>query len=129
MVRKPVKPTSFLGRVRVSFRGIGFAIRSQLHMRIHVFFTILAVLLGLYVGLSMVEWALLSLSIALVVIAECVNTAIEITVDMVTKQYRLRAMLAKDVASGAVTLAAIQAVVVGYLLFFHRFVTLLLSGG
>lgn len=126
--KKPIKPGSFPKRVGVSLRGLGYAIKSQRHMRVHLVCTSLILIVGAYFELSTIEWALLILSVSLVVITECVNTAIEISVDLTTRQYRIRAMLSKDIASGAVVLAAVQALAIGYLLFFHRFITLIKGG-
>ena len=71
---------------------------------------------------------LLMLTIALVVFAEMINTAIEGVVDMVTKEYPPLADMVKDVAAGAVLVTAVVAIGVGYLIFFERITNIALVG-
>ena len=59
-------------------------------------------------------------AISLVLTLEMINTAIEKTVDMVTKEYHPYARIAKDISAGAVLIASVNALIVGYLLFFDR---------
>jgi diacylglycerol kinase len=74
------------------------------------------VALGLWLGLSATDWAIIALTIGLVLAAESFNTVAELTVDLATTEYHLLAKIAKDVAAGAVLLMAIIAVVVGLLI-------------
>jgi diacylglycerol kinase (ATP) len=111
-----------------AIRGIAFSIYSQRNMLIHLIIGIIAIGLGLFFKISQVEWLCLILTITLVLISELINTSIEITVDLFTRKRKFRAMLSKDIAAGAVLISVINAAVVGYLLFFDRFVNLI-SGG
>ncbi len=79
-----------------------------------------AIFLGLWLQLSRFEWMYLWATITLVLVTETVNTAIEITIDLVTRKRKYRAMLSKDVAAGAVLLTASHAVIAGYILFFDK---------
>jgi len=63
------------------------------------------------------EFALLTLTIGLVLISEVLNTALEAAVDVSTQEFHTLAKVAKDVAAGGVLLASILAVVVGVLVF------------
>ena len=126
--KRPEKPVSFHHSVGVSLRGIWYVIRTQKHMQIHSALMSVSVVLGWWFHINRYEWMILWLSIGAVLVAESLNTAIEVAVDLTTKEYRIRAMVSKDVAAGAVVLAAIQSGIVGYLLFFDRLVTLI-SGG
>lgn len=95
-------------------------VRTQSNMRIHILVA-LGVLAGaILLGASRVELGILLLTIAAVMVAEMINTAIESTVDLVTREYHPMARVAKHVAAGAVLLAAVAAVFVGYLIFFDR---------
>lgn len=94
-------------------------------MRIHVVFLLAVIFMGLYFQVSTMEWIMLVFAIFSVLVSELINTAIELNVDMVTKQQRPRAMLAKDVAAGAVFSAAIGAAIVGCMVFGGRFLALL----
>jgi diacylglycerol kinase (ATP) len=89
-------------------------------MRIH-FFTLVAVLIsGLLLKLDRRDMLALIFAITLVIVAEMVNTAVEKIVDMVTETYSPAAKLAKDVAAGAVLIAAMNAVIAGVLIFFGQ---------
>ncbi len=97
--------------------GVLHCFRTQLHMRFH-FITLVAVLLaGLLLGLENRDMLVLVFAITLVIVAEMFNTAVEAVVDMITESYNPAAKTAKDVAAGAVLLAAGNAVIAGVLIF------------
>jgi diacylglycerol kinase (ATP) len=100
-----------------AFRGIGAALRSESHLQFHAASTVVVIGAGLYLGLSLVEWALIGLAVAGVWAAELVNTAIETLTDLVSPEFHPLAGKAKDVAAGAVLLAGFGAVVVGACVF------------
>lgn len=107
---------------RYAWRGIIYTTRKEMHMKFHLSASILALLLGYTLRISLIEYLILLISIFLVLIAEMVNTSLEISVDLVTREKKPRAMLAKDVAAGAVLLASINALVIGYFLFYERII-------
>jgi len=84
-------------------------------MRFHAVASAVVLVLSLLVGVSRLELAILVLVIAAVFVAELFNTALEFAVDLVTREYRPLAKLAKDVAAGAVLVTSIAALAVGYL--------------
>ena len=100
-----------------AFRGVGAALRSELHLQFHAAATVAVLGLGFYFHLSFTEWALVAAAIACVWSAELVNTAIETITNLVSPGYHPLAGKAKDVAAGAVLLAALGAVAVGGLVF------------
>ena len=100
-----------------AFRGIVLAIRSEFHMKIHCLATVLVVGYGLYTGLSWTEWALVGLAIALVLITELINTAVERLVDLVHPERAPEAGQVKDIAAGAVLVAACFALLVACIVF------------
>jgi diacylglycerol kinase (ATP) len=112
---------SLLKRRAASFghalRGVWAALRSELHLQFHAVATVLVLGLGVYFRLSPTEWALVALSVASVWAAELFNTAIETLTNLASPGYHPLAGKAKDVAAGAVLLAALGAVVVGGLVF------------
>ena len=87
-------------------------------MRFHFFTVVLVLALGLLYRLQRVEMAILFLVVSGVLITEMINTAVESVVDMVTQAYHPLAKLAKDIAAGAVLIAAITAAMVGIIIFF-----------
>jgi diacylglycerol kinase (ATP) len=120
-----LRPPDGLWRRRVAsfghaFRGVGAALRSEVHLRFHAVATVAIIGLGFYYSISRVEWALVAISVACVWSAELMNTAIEALTDLASPAYHPLAGKAKDVAAGAVLLAALGAVVVGALVFGPR---------
>ena len=109
---------------RHAFRGLGFAIRSEVHVRIHLAATLVVIGAGLYFGLSSTEWSSVSLAIGLVIASEILNTAIERLVDIVRPEHDAAAGQVKDIASAAVLVAALAAAVVGVVVFGPRLLNL-----
>lgn len=100
-----------------AFHGIWVLLSTQAHARIHLLATVLVVAAGVYAEVSRAEWALLALAMAGVWVAEAINTAVELVVDLHSPAFHPQAGKAKDVAAGAVLLASLFAVVVGALVF------------
>jgi diacylglycerol kinase len=107
----------FLRSFVYAFKGIKVAIREQLNLKIQLTVAIIIVLLGFYFQLANVEWAIILLSIGLVLSLELVNTSIENIVDLMTTDRNVLAGKIKDVAAGAVLIAAIIAIIIGCLIF------------
>jgi len=108
-----------------AIRGINYAVATGRNMKIHVLATFLAIATGLILGISRLEWAIVVICIFMVLAAETVNSALEKTVDLVTENYHPLAKHAKNMAAGAVLLTAINAVVVGVLIFGHYLIMIL----
>ncbi len=100
--------------------GVAHGLRTERNVRIHAAATLLAVALAALLRLDAGEWAVLLLTVGLVWATELINTAIEAVVDLVSPDQHELARIAKDVASGAVLVAAVIAVFVGVLLFGPR---------
>ena len=98
-------------------RGIWAALRSEVHLRFHAAATAAVVGLGLHYDIARLEWALVALAVAGVWTAELLNTAIEALTDLTSPAWHPLAGRAKDVAAGAVLLAALGALAVGALVF------------
>lgn len=107
---------AFLLSFRWAFRGIGIAMR-QRNFRIHLAALVTVSTLGALVGLSRAEWLAIALAAGLVISAEAMNTAVELVCDAVTRDRNPVIGQAKDVAAGAVLLAAVCACVVGGIVF------------
>jgi diacylglycerol kinase (ATP) len=97
--------------------GIIHVLRTHRNMRVHFAAAVLVLVLALVVGVDRIELIALLLSISFVLIAEMINSAIEAAIDVATSSFDPLAKLAKDIAAGAVLIASINAVVVGYLVF------------
>ena len=115
-----MKSKSLIESFNYAVKGIIHALKTERNMRVHFAAAILVIFLSLFFDFTKLELLILFVTIAFVFIAEMFNTAIERTVDLITDQYHQLARIAKDVAAGGVLIAAINALVVGYLLFFDR---------
>jgi len=100
--------------------GIIYTLKTQSNMRAHFTITVVVLLLGLFLQISKLELLLLIFTISLVIITEMINTAIETTIDLITDQYHELAKIAKNVAAAAVMIASLNAIVVGYIIFFDK---------
>jgi len=118
MERTPSNPLTFTGRLRsVKFavRGIATMLRTQHNAWLHAMATVLVIAGGLVVRLSVNEWCWIALAITSVWTAEALNTAFEFLTDVASPDFHPIAEKAKDVAAGAVLLAAGGSVVIGVL--------------
>jgi diacylglycerol kinase len=110
-----MKSPNLLASFRFALQGIVHAFQTQRNFKIHTAITVLVWAVGLWVGLSAEQWAILCVTIALVFVAELTNTSLEAVVDHVSPEFHDLAKIAKDCAAGAVFVAAMMAVVVGLL--------------
>ena len=107
-----VAPSLFLS-FKYAWAGVRYAFVTQRNFRIHTVVGILAVSLGIFLQVSAVEMAVITMTCAIVMVLELLNTAIESVVDLTVKQsYHELAKIAKDCAAGAVLISAIAAVIV-----------------
>lgn len=97
--------------------GLRYAIKTQRNLQIHVGVALAVVVLAVMLQVTRLEFSLLLLTIALVWGMELMNTAVEAVVDLVSPDFHPLAKIAKDVAAGAVFIAAIIAVIIGIIIF------------
>lgn len=102
--------------------GLAYLVRTQRNFRIHLAVALAAIALAAVSGLSAVEWSVLLVTIALVMMTEGFNTGIELAVSLAAPELRPEAKAAKDVAAAAVLIAAVASVAVGLALFGPRIV-------
>lgn len=100
---------------RFAFQGIGRLFRSQANARIHLAAAALVLILAAALDLPRQDWAILILTIGLVLAAEALNSGLEALVDLVSPDPHPLAGAAKDLAAGGVLLAALAAALVGLL--------------
>jgi diacylglycerol kinase (ATP) len=100
-----------------AFEGLIHVLRRERNMRIHFAIATAVLVLAFLSDIGRFELIALMIAIAFVLIAEMVNTAVEATIDLATTSFDPLGKLAKDIAAGAVLIAAANAVVVGYLVF------------
>src|SRR5581483_9791329 len=100
-----------------AFEGIIHVLRTQRNLRIHFAIAFAVLVLALIVNVTKLELIALLISVTFVLIAEMLNSAIEAAIDIATTSFDPMAKLAKDIAAGAVLIASINALAVGYLVF------------
>lgn len=122
---QPPPRAAFLRSFVYAWAGIVYAVRTQRNMRVHVSLALLAILAGLVLRISPVEFALVFIAITSVFVAEMINTVVEATVDLAVQRYHPLARIAKDVAAGAVLVNAVLSVLVGMLIFGPHIIALL----
>ena len=116
---KRVEDNRFWSAFDYAFQGILYATRTQRNMRVHLVAGALALFATLYLRLERAYVAVVVIVVALVIALELVNTAIEAVVDLMTVAHHPLAKIAKDAAAGAVLIASLAAIVVGYLAFYE----------
>ena len=113
----PGRAPSLLDSFNYAFEGIIHVLRTQRNLRIHFGVAIVVLGAAIALGITRIELIALLLAIAFVLVAEMVNTAIEGAIDVSTTSFDPNAKLAKDIAAGAVLIASINAIAIGYLVF------------
>src|SRR5712692_10375942 len=103
-----------------AIEGLIHVLRTHRNMRIHFAVAVGVLVAAVWVGVDRRELMALLLAIAFVLVAEMINSAIEQAIDVATTSFDPLAKLAKDVAAGAVLIATINAIAVGYLVFSAR---------
>jgi diacylglycerol kinase (ATP) len=108
---------SLLESFNFAFEGIIHVLRTQRNLRLHFLIAVVVMVAAVAFDVTRIELIALLLSVSFVLVAEMLNSAIEAAVDVASTSFDPLAKLAKDVAAGAVLIAAINAVAVGYLVF------------
>jgi diacylglycerol kinase (ATP) len=111
------RSTSLFQSFNFAAEGVVHAVRTQRNLWIHFAIAIAVLLAAIGFGATKLELAVLLIAIAFVLIAEMINTAVEGTIDVATTSFDPMAKIAKDIAAGAVLVAALNALAVGYLVF------------
>src|SRR5262249_32080304 len=108
---------SIIESFNYAIEGVIHVLRTQRNMRIHFAIAVAVLVIAVAVGVSRIELIALLLAITFVLVAEMINSAVEGTIDAATTSFDPMAKLAKDIAAGAVLIASVNAVAVGYLVF------------
>ena len=110
---RPAAGVTFLQSFVYAGSGLVYVVRTQRNARIHAVIGTAAILLGIALRISPVEFAMIFVAITGVFIAEMFNTVAEACVDLATQEYHPLARIAKDVAAGAVLANALLSVIIG----------------
>jgi diacylglycerol kinase (ATP) len=115
-----MKAKKLIDSFNYAFEGIIYTLKTQRNMRIHFIIAVLVLFFSLFYNLTKIEILILFITIALVIIAEMINTCIEATIDLITDKYHELAKIAKNVAAGAVLISAINSIIVAYVIFYDK---------
>lgn len=107
----------FIKSFYYAFQGIISSLKQEKNMKVHIIIMLIVIICGIIFKISKIEWIICIILFALVISLELVNTSIEKTVDLITQEKNEIAKIAKDVAAGAVLVAAIAAAIIGLLIF------------
>ena len=123
-----MKPKNWFESANFAIEGILYVARTQRHMRWHFLAAIAILIISLILGLSKIEFVALTLAVIIVLLSEMLNTAVEVAVDLFQEEFHPLAKIAKDIAAGAVLIAASGAIVIGYLVLFPQLNRVFTSG-
>lgn len=107
---------------KYAFNGITASIHSEAHMKIHLLALIAVIALGFYFSIPVIEWCILLVCCGLVIGLEMMNSAVERLTDGIYKETNTSAKYIKDIAAGAVLVAAIISAIAGILIFYKYIV-------
>ena len=108
-----------------SIDGLVYAYRSERSMIIHTIASIIGIVLGFILGISLTEWSIILGTLAIILAIELINTAVEAVVDMVTQEYHPLAKVAKDCSSAATFVVSASGVIIGIVIFVPKILVLL----
>lgn len=117
-----LKNKNFIDAWKKAFSGIRYAIKTQRNIKIQLIIALIVIIASIYFKVTIIEAMFLSFATMLVIITEVINTAIEETVNLCTEKYHPIAKIAKDVAAGAVVLAALNAVIIAIFVFVSKII-------
>ncbi len=100
-----------------AFNGLRVVITQEHNARIHLLAATIVVVLGIVLHVSIIEWAILTLCIGVVIALEIVNTAIEHIANFICPKHNLKIKIIKDLAAAAVLVGAVSALIIGLLIF------------
>jgi diacylglycerol kinase len=114
----------FFRSFKYAFEGIHYAFKNDQNLLAHLAVAFLVINMSIALQVNPFEMGILGLTIMMVIVAEMVNSAIEKMVDLITKEHRQEAKIAKDVSAGMVLLTAIAASIIGTLIFLPHILNL-----
>ena len=121
---KKYKSRNLIQSFKYAINGLVTGFKKERNIKVDFFVACVVIIFGFVFSVSMTEWAVLVLCFTLVLSLEYVNTAIESVVDLASPEINPLAKVSKDVAAGAVLFSAINAVVIGIIIFLPKFIDL-----
>lgn len=115
-IKKLIKSFKF------AFNGIKETIKNEQNIKVHLFVMLLVIVAGIIFRINKIEWIICIILFGLVIGAELFNTALENTIDLITKEKNENARIAKDASAGAVLVIAIVSASIGFMIFIPKIV-------
>jgi len=115
----------FINSFKYPISGLKYAYKNEQNLAIDVLIMCVVIVAGIIFKISVAEWAILTITIGLVLSLELINTSIEALVDLVTEEYHPLAKVAKDTSAAAVLVLAIVSVIEGLIIFLPKLINLL----
>ena len=115
---------SRLGSFRFAFRGLWSLLKNEHNSRIHIIAAIFAIITGIILKIDTFEWALLTILIGIVFLAELLNSSLEALADFVKPEHNEQIRKVKDFSAAAVLVSALISIIAGGLIFIPRILNL-----
>ena len=110
--------------LRFAWNGLKTVVKTEKNFQFHLIATALVIIIGVVCRLNGVEWSIIFLAIGLVLVAEMINTVVEKMIDYIKPDLHPQAGVIKDMAAGAVLVAALIAIIIGFLVYLPKIYTL-----
>lgn len=114
----------FINSFKYPISGLRYAYKNEQNLEVDIGIAVLVVILGFLFKISISEWAILTITVGLVISFELINTALEAVVDLITDKYHPLAKVAKDTSAAAVLILAIVSVIEGLIIFLPKIISL-----
>lgn len=114
----------FINSFKYPISGLRYAYKNEQNLEVDIGIAVLVVILGFLFKISVSEWAILTITVGLVISFELINTALEAVVDLITDKYHPLAKVAKDTSAAAVLILAIVSIVEGLIIFLPKIISL-----
>lgn len=114
----------FINSFKYPISGLRYAYKNEQNLEVDIGIAVLVVILGFLFKISVSEWAILTITVGLVISFELINTALEAVVDLITDKYHPLAKVAKDTSAAAVLILAIVSIIEGLIIFVPKIISL-----
>ncbi len=114
----------FINSFKYPFSGLRYAYKNEQNLAVDIGIAVIVIIAGILLKVSIVEWAILAITVGLVISFELINTAIEAVVDLVTEEYHPLAKVAKDTSAAAVLVLAVVSIIEGLIIFLPKLIEL-----
>ncbi len=122
-----IKITRLFKSFGYAYKGLFKTFREEQNLKIQTFASLAVLILGFYFSINRIEWAILTLVVCLVLVAEIANSAVERITDVLKPRINTYVKEIKDIMAAGVLLASLAAIITGAIIFFPYFLDLLLN--